>query len=423
MSKPSIIIIGAGATGLIAAKELSAKFNVTMLEAQAFIGGRVQSEKDKDDIIETGAEFIHGNLPLTLGLLKDAGIPYEQTAGRMYRKRNGRFLEVEEMTEGWDDLLQKMKEVEEDTTMQELLDKHYAAPRYELLRRHAKSYVEGFDLADLTRVSVKALHREWEWDSEDEEIYRIPTGYTALIKYLEQQVKANGCVLYLQTVVQEVQWKKGTVSVHASNGEKYTADKLLVTVPVGVLQQPGATPYIHFKPPLPFDENITRQIGYGAVIKVVLKFTKTFWQNDAGFILSDEFFPTWWTQLPNETSILTGWLGGPRAAAISNESDDRILVKAISSLAAIYDKPIEQLRNEIQWSKVFNWQANEFAMGAYSYPTPQTESAQRLISEPIAGTVFFAGEALYTGPHPGTVEAAFESGIRVAGIISTVLNV
>ena len=76
MITQSIVIVGAGAAGLIAANKLSATFNITVLEARDRIGGRINTLTIQDQIIEGGAEFIHGNLPVTLQLLKDAQINY-----------------------------------------------------------------------------------------------------------------------------------------------------------------------------------------------------------------------------------------------------------------------------------------------------------------------------------------------------------
>src|SRR6478672_12122470 len=93
-----ILIIGAGASGLMAAKELSAKGKkVIIIEARNRPGGRINtiSEKYFSLPIEAGAEFIHGNLPLTLQLLKENNIPYAKMAGSMLRKKEGKWQDTE----------------------------------------------------------------------------------------------------------------------------------------------------------------------------------------------------------------------------------------------------------------------------------------------------------------------------------------
>src|SRR4051812_796715 len=85
-SHSDVVIIGAGAAGLMAASSLSRhRLKVTVLEAKERIGGRIYtiSEKGFPQPVELGAEFIHGNLPVTLQLLKDAGIGYEKVEGKL----------------------------------------------------------------------------------------------------------------------------------------------------------------------------------------------------------------------------------------------------------------------------------------------------------------------------------------------------
>ena len=73
--KNKVIIIGAGAAGLMAARLLAEQgYTVTILEAQDRTGGRIHTLHDKSfaQPVELGAEFIHGNLPVTIGLLKES---------------------------------------------------------------------------------------------------------------------------------------------------------------------------------------------------------------------------------------------------------------------------------------------------------------------------------------------------------------
>jgi hypothetical protein len=55
-----------------------------------------------------------------------------------------------------------------------------------------------------------------------------------------------------------------------------------------------------------------------------------------------------------------------------------------------------------------------FARGAYAYKTIDTLQVIEVLSEPVEDTIYFAGEAYYSGPEMGTVEAALASGESVA---------
>jgi monoamine oxidase len=61
-----------------------------------------------------------------------------------------------------------------------------------------------------------------------------------------------------------------------------------------------------------------------------------------------------------------------------------------------------------------DWQHNRFALGAYSYVATGGLDASRQMTEPVAETLFFAGEHTDTSGHWGTVHAAMRSGLRAA---------
>ena len=61
-----------------------------------------------------------------------------------------------------------------------------------------------------------------------------------------------------------------------------------------------------------------------------------------------------------------------------------------------------------------NWQADPLAGGAYSYVLVGGMGAQRLLAQPLAGTLFFAGEASEYEGHHATVHGAIASGRRAA---------
>ena len=134
-------------------------------------------------------------------------------------------------------------------------------------------------------------------------------------------------------------------------------------------------------------------------------------------LITDHLIPTWWTQRPDKKPLLTGWLSGPKAAKMKDETEETILLKSLQSIQAIFQINITTLEDNIEWSKVFNWTADPYTRGSYSYSTLQTETARKILMEPVDDTLFFAGEALYDGPEMGTVEAALSSGKEVASLI------
>jgi len=410
-----IIIIGAGAAGLMAAKELAPHFRVTLLEARAEPGGRIRTTyRSGKKHIEQGAEFVHGRLPVTMDLIRQAGLTCLPAVGNFYQVKDGRWTKSEAMIEGWDELMEKMQQEKEDMTMLAFLRKHYSDEKHFLLRKYISRFAEGFDLADISRVSMKSLQEEWM--NESDENFRIEGGYMPLIRFVESECARLGCNIIYNTPARLIEWKEGFVRVYKDRDTVYEAEKVLITIPLGLLQSREAAGAIRFDPAIGHYLDATQEMGYGSVIKFVLDFSTAFWQKkqpDAGFIISEEQVPTWWVQQKDDT-LLTGWLGGPPADELINAGKDQLMSVAIHSLSTIFQLSYAEIQEMLIGSNVFNWSHDEWADGGYSYTTPASARVLKLFNTPPGNTIFFGGEGFYEGKSPGTVEAALSNGITVA---------
>jgi monoamine oxidase len=421
-SSESTIIIGAGSAGLITAFELAkAGQKVILLEARNRIGGRCYtfSGGDFTQSIELGAEFVHGTLPLTLKLLKEAVIKYEAVSGDNFQAKNGEIKQSEFFMEHWDAFEKALNEVQEDQSLDEFLQQYFHEEKYIGLRKSVIQFATGYDTADPLRVSLFSLRDEWLSDHEEETQYRIPGGYIQLMDYLANQIKTFGGEIHLNTIVKQVNWQPDAVEVITADNASFTGKKLVLTVPLGVLTlTENETGAITFHPDLPEQRKAAAEMGFGAIIKILIEFTEPFWEEkgltNLQFLFSEEKIPTWWAQTPQKSNVLTGWLGGDAHDKIQHLSDEELLQEAINSLVAIFQVDASFIHQKIVSAKVYNWTTDPFTRGSYSYATVKTASARKILKTPVAQTIFFAGEALFEGEQLGTVEAALVSGLEVA---------
>jgi monoamine oxidase len=405
--KYDVIIIGAGAAGLSAMREIVKQgYYVCLLEASGIAGGRIATIKEGfTKPVETGAEFIHGEQKLTLKLLKEAGITYEAVEGEMIGVQNGEW-QKEEHDEHWNNFMRKLHKLKTDVTILQFLDEHFKEDKYKGLRQSVQRFAEGFDLADISRASMISLKNEWK--NIEKTQYRIKGGYIQLIDHLLKcSLQKNG-VIYYNSPVNKIEYKANNVIVHTTDKRKFEAKKLIITASVGVLQYGN----IQFDPVLTDHAIALQSLGYGTVIKFLLEFKTDFWAeygNDIGFLLTDEKIPTWWTQLPDKSNLLTGWLGGPKTGEKVFESEGSLLNIAINSLSSIFHITTEELRKNLIHHKIIRWQDHPYIKGGYSYNTLASDQARNIFSRPIDNTIFFAGEAYAQSDSPGTVESALQS--------------
>ena len=420
-----VIIVGAGAAGLSAARVLSrSEKSLYIVEARDRIGGRIHTLKNEGFSypVEAGAEFMHGELPLTKALMKEAKVSYQPGHGRVWNVINNRLSAGNFFDEGWNDLMDRLQHLDQDITIGEFLQKHFGEAKYESLVESVKGFVQGYDAADVNKASAIALAEEWS--SGDVKGYRPMGGYSQLVEFLRNEIQQRKGIFKLSSVVRKIKWKPDDIEIETESGETLTARKILITVPTSILK----ADLIRFEPPLPQHQDALRHLEIGDVIKFLFEFKDRFWERGnstefrqmpgLNFLFSDAFVPTWWTQKPNDIPLLTGWLAGPVVQTIQQD-DSSLFAEAIKSLAYLFSCQPDQLLKEIRSARVVNWSADEYSRGAYAYKTLQTAAAIKIFSNSVSNTIFFAGEGLYDGAEMGTVEAALASGREAAEKILT----
>lgn len=421
-----VVIIGAGAAGLAALKELDrAGDKVLCLEARDRIGGRVYTVRDPLSPIplELGAEFIHGRSPEIWDVIHSRGLIAYDCAQTAVRVRNGK---AQQGTDGWeliDGVMQGMQKAAKrgkDRSFSSFLEgSSYSADA----KRLAMSYVEGFNAARGELVSIRSLAKDAEAADEidGDSSFRFVNGYSSLIQQIISGVNDLRAKLRINCVVERIEWQRGRATVHARStlsgqAEAFRSKIVVITVPLGVLKIGG----ISFEPEPQAALGAARELEFGQVVRVGLRFREAFWEeNDefacAGFLLSDErFFPTWWTALPVRAPVLTGWCAGSRTDDLLPGPRLEIIGKALADLSRIMGLREDRLSGLLENVCFHDWHADPYARGAYSYVPVGALGARERLAEPVEDTLYFAGEATEVNGHSATVHGAIASGKRAA---------
>jgi monoamine oxidase len=474
-----ILILGAGMAGLTAARTLAeAGRRVTLLEASSRVGGRIHTLREANEIIELGAEFVHGKPPELWSLIEEANLETYELDGSMLTFEDGRLQSRDEEEEATP-ILDKLESLSGlDQTFAEYLAQH---PIPEDQRSAVIGYVEGFNAADHRIISTHSLglQQAAEEAIEGDRLFRIKDGYDRLPQFLAQKFTEAGGTLHLDTLVERIDWTPHHVRITARrNGHQnaqpitFEATQAIITLPLGVLQQNSVT----FSP-TPNALHQANRLRMGNVCRFTLLFREPFWKHlqpadlrnkssnkdrdrssdktaigpsDQTVILSEggafaasvegpavlphqqiasedsplanlsfllsfaSMPPVWWTPHPAPSNTLTGWVGGPRSAALANLTPDQLAEAASKTLAQIFSLNPADIRNQLISCHTHDWQRDGLTRGAYSYIAAGALDACSKMTIPAANTLYFAGEHTDTTGHWGTVHAAIRSGQRAA---------
>ena len=428
MSSPTfdVIVIGAGAAGLMAAAELvRAGRSVLLLEARDRIGGRIWTriEPGAQAPLELGAEWVHGHAAITRALVADAGMSVIDSSDAHWTLREGAL----KASDAWfEQVVRALSEAEILTAQDMSFDALLEGPLSKVLsaqeRQFARTMAEGFDAADTTRASARAIASEWSGDTLGDTPHGRPQGgYACMLNALVGKLRSDRLRLQLQSPVQAVRWSRGAVEITGRTLDApfaARARRAIVTLPLGVLQE-GT---VRFTPSLESKRNALQGLASGAVVKVLLRFATPFWETlengrygEASFFhLPEAPLPTYWTGAPAHAPLLVAWAGGPRAQRFSSGASESALVRA--ALAGVRQLFGEQLDVDVQFQGYYyhDWQQDPFARGAYSYVLVGGSDAREALGQSLDDTLFFAGESTDTADEAGTVTGALQSGLRAA---------
>jgi monoamine oxidase len=169
-----------------------------------------------------------------------------------------------------------------------------------------------------------------------------------------------------------------------------TARAAIVTVPVGVLK----TGAIRFTPELPHSTQAGLDgLAMGALTKVGLKFNGARFGVDAGVDLWSRLgprasfdFECW----PFGRDIVIAYFGGDHARGVIRQGERAAVETALAEFVRIVGP---EARRAFERGVLHGWASEPWSLGCYSHALPGHAGARARLAQPVAGKLFFAGEA------------------------------
>ncbi len=277
-----VIVLGAGIAGLTAARQLAAAgLRVHVIEARNRVGGRILTRRVGEEVVELGAEFIHGKPPILWKLVEEARLETCELGGRHFCWEHDQLQECGDEFGADFQWLEALKNWDRaDCSFAEYLDIMHVP---EATRKRLIGFVEGFNAADHRVIGVAALAKQQaiEDATEGDRMFHVRGGYAQVPEYLAQRIREADGTFSMETRAIEIRWKQGSVEVDClrdGKGQKRIhAPTVVIALPLGVLQS-GA---LKISPSPERAMRLVSQIRVGHAHRTNLVFRSRFWADSS----------------------------------------------------------------------------------------------------------------------------------------------
>ncbi|UWU69177.1 NAD(P)/FAD-dependent oxidoreductase [Bradyrhizobium sp. NC92] len=399
-----IVVIGAGAAGIAAARRIIATGRkVIVVEAASQVGGRCITDSTTFDTpFDRGARWMHNpDTNPMIRLARSAGLDVlPAPSGQKMRigRRNARAGETEQFLAA---LVRANRAIDEaargklDTSCAAVLPKDLGD------WAGAAEFMLGASFAGKDLKELSAIDKGRAQDRNAAIACR--QGLGTLIARLAEQAPVA-----LATPASRIAWSNRDVSVETQAG-KIAARAAIVTVSTNVLTS-GA---IKFAPDIPKRTlDAASKLSLGSYDRIVLQLPG----NPLGLSRDDILIEQ---SNSTRTALMFANIGGSSLCSIdvggsfgrdlSEQGEKAMVAFAKEWIAKLFGS---EAASAVQKTSATRWNASPYVMGAMSASAPGGQLSRKILTEPI-GNVFLAGEATHETLW-GTVDGAWDSGERAA---------
>ncbi|KAL2333173.1 hypothetical protein Fmac_014386 [Flemingia macrophylla] len=429
-SPPSVIVIGAGISGIAAARRLcDASFKVTVLESRDRLGGRINTDYSFGCPVDMGASWLHGvcNENPLAPLIRGLGLSLYRTSGDnsvlydhdlesyMLFNIDGNQVPqqlVIEVGDTFKKILEETGKVRDESpddisvsqAISVVLDKHPKLRLKGLAHEVLQWFIcrmEAWFAADADMISLKT------WDQE----HVLSGGHGLMVQGYDPVIKAlaKDIDIRLNHRVKKISSGYNKVMVTVEDGRDFIADAAIITVPIGILK----ANLIQFEPKLPdWKVSAISDLGVGNENKVALRFDKVFWPNVEllGMVAPTSYACGYFLNLHKATGhpVLVYMVAGRFAYDIEKLSDEaaaKFVMKQLRRMIPNAPEPVQYL--------VSRWGTDPNSLGCYSYDlVGKPNDVYDKLRAPV-GNLFFGGEAVSVD-NQGSVHGAYSAGVLAA---------
>ncbi|XP_010241204.1 PREDICTED: polyamine oxidase 1-like [Nelumbo nucifera] len=426
----SVIIVGAGVSGISAAKVLAENGvnDLVILEASDRIGGRIRKEDFGGLSVELGAGWIVGvggkeSNPVwelaNKSSLRTCFSDYSNARYNIY-DQSGKIipsgLAAASYSKAVDSAIQRLRNQEAKLRGLSTITEPPSIPKTPI-ELAIDFILHDFEMPEAEPISTYTDFGEREFLVADERGYELLLYKLAEDFLLTSDGKIVDSRLKLNKVVRELHHSRNGVILTTEDGSIFEANYVILSVSVGVLQ----SDLISFRPPLPKwkTEAITK-CDVIVYTKIFLKFPYKFWPCGPGtefFIYAHERrgYYTFWQHMENAypgSNILVVTLTNGESKRVEAQTDEETLKEAMGVLRDMFGPDVPDAIEIL----VPRWWNNRFQRGSYSNYSLLANQPDFADMKAPVGPIFFTGEHT-SEKYSGYVHGAYLSGIDTANAL------